>query len=111
MGNRKTDGGDSLATASYSFESSSDDITTVVIGDQDTCSSSDVASVFCSNVLDRLAQLVIDEDEAEEGSVSLEWSIATQQLFPLATEVIAMQPYVVMNSSSYSPLSFAIVGF
>ncbi|THU68026.1 hypothetical protein C4D60_Mb05t30910 [Musa balbisiana] len=103
--------GDSLAAAPYSFESSSNDIATAAAGDEDSRSSNGAASVFCSDVLGRPAEPVVDEDEAEEeGCVSPEPGMATRQLFPLAAEVAAMQPHVAVDSSSSSPLSFAAVG-
>ncbi|RWW81668.1 hypothetical protein BHE74_00009909 [Ensete ventricosum] len=105
--------GDSIAAAPYSVESSNTDIATAAaVGDEDARSSNGAASVFCSDVLGRPAEPVVDEDEAEEvGCVSPEPGIATRQLFPLAAEVAPMQPHVPVDSSSSSPLSFAAVGF
>ncbi|URE00297.1 AP2 domain containing protein [Musa troglodytarum] len=65
--------GDSLAAAPYSSESSSNDIATAAAGDEDARSSNGAASVFCSDVLGRPAEPVVDEGEAEEeGCVSPE---------------------------------------
>ncbi|RZS28504.1 hypothetical protein BHM03_00062101 [Ensete ventricosum] len=60
-------------------------------GDEDARSSNGTASIFYSNVRGRPAQPIVDKDEAEEeGYVSLEPSITTRQLFPLALEIATM---------------------